>query len=92
MTKDTITLAADNIVLSGGKAVDLKTKDATIKASGALNLSRSKSHSRRRVEEEVTIDGKPSTTMVRVLKISVNAKSYTYSRRKSKDRPYRCCG
>ena len=42
MTKDTITLTADNIVLSGGKAVDLKTKDATIKASGALNLSSQK--------------------------------------------------
>ena len=73
MTKDTITLTADNIVLSGGKAVDLKTKDATIKASGALNLSGQKAT----LEGSgggVTIDGKPSTT-IEGAKVSVNAKS-----------------
>lgn len=73
MTKDTITLTADNILLSGGKAVDLKTKDATIKASGALNLE-GKEATLKGNGGGVTLDGQPSTK-VNGGTVTVNAKS-----------------
>ena len=38
MTKDEIKLKAKNIVLDGSTKINLKTKDAAIKASGSLKL------------------------------------------------------
>lgn len=74
MTEKEIKLTAENIVLEGSKTIDLKTKDATIKASGgALNLE-GKDTTLKGNGGGVTVDGQPSTT-INGGTVAVNAKS-----------------
>ena len=74
MTEKEIKLTAENIVLEGSKKVELKTEDATIKASGgALNLE-GKEATLKGNGGGVTLDGQPSTT-INGGTVDVNAKS-----------------